>query len=166
MHRVWPSWYPFVPRMVSGSPGNFWFSPPIIKQKISYLNFIWGWEDVSEFSLESIRMNVVTDVLKSVQKKKWLLRGVNLDGDLFFKYSNFVWVQHLLHWNTLNSCNQLFWTMEGVALECTAQINAEVLGWNHVPWFSFPVCLGFFFFSPSYLVLESCCSLICPERVE
>lgn len=55
--------------MVSGSPGNFWFSPPIIKQKISYLNFIWGWEDVLEFSLESIRMNVVTDVLKSVQKK-------------------------------------------------------------------------------------------------
>lgn len=92
---------------------------------------------------------------KICSEKKWLLRGVNLDGDLFFKYSNFVWVQHLLHWNTLNSCNQLFWTMEGVALECTTQINAEVLGWNHVPWFSFPVCLFVCFFPLHTLFLKA-----------
>lgn len=90
MHSVWPSWHPFVPRMVSGSPGNFFFFPPIIKQKL--FAFYLGEGRCCSIFTGGNNDEYGNWCFKICSEKKWLLRGVNVDGGCFVLVWFFVFV--------------------------------------------------------------------------
>lgn len=132
MHSVWPSWHPFVPRMVSGSPGNFFFFPPIIKQKL--FAFYLGEGRCCSIFTGGNNNEYGNWCFKICSEKKWLLRGVNVDGGCFVLVWFFVWFLFLVQQLCIGlKCATLkcivliasFWRMKGVALGCATQMLLE-----------------------------------------